>query len=489
MRLRLCVLLAVPLLAACSAFTQGAGKQPPKRMKLCIPGACDILTQSGDFYEGRVPGHNELHARYWVIRWDSERIEFKGKTVSDGRSVVAEGDFTGKIARDGRSVEGGIDEWSVAGGQGGRLPFTLTWNDEVAGAEQPKPPRSMRICFNGCDTMNLVGDHYEGHADGSPALTWIYAITQWDGYSFQIKGKSSELVEGVMPATGTFTGTIDPASKTGSGVLAVSAGFSTSNIPFTISWKPEDLRKGEITQQQAARNQEQLSWRTPRRSTKHPSILLPPKAAEEFADNPADVRAVLQPSAPLLASMAMLPCSSGEKVDGTQALEIAKFAYRAAEYTRANCWARRAENLGSVRAKVIEGVALMQGFGQPADAQGAFAAFEAAAEARDYWGTYFVGHCLSDGIGVAQDKMKGERLLTWVTLNHSEEVFGAMGSDDAEVMRVYREGLLFMNPPTKAQQVCSQDMRLPNSARCKTVYVLDEDRFNEEEQQIQSNPQ
>jgi hypothetical protein len=87
-------------------------------------------------------------------------------------------------------------------------------------------------------------------------------------------------------------------------------------------------------------------------------ITLPPGAAPEFGSLPADLRAVLQPAAPLFPEHAHLPCDSKVKVADSEVLEVSKLAFRAQDNKRGVCWAQRSAELGFARAAVILGVAV-----------------------------------------------------------------------------------------------------------------------------------
>jgi hypothetical protein len=173
---------------------------------------------------------------------------------------------------------------------------------------------------------------------------------------------------------------------------------------------------------------------------------------------PADVRAVLQPEAALLNARAKLPCTdAATATDAREALEIGKFAWRAAEYPRGYCWIKRSADFGNVRAKVLLGMAAGMGWGVPQDRNAAFKFFHAQAESTDdVWTAYFTRECYLAGRGTPVDRSTAAYMDTWLMFRpDGQALFLSIGDDDANIHRAYERSMLFLNPPITEQRVCN----------------------------------
>jgi hypothetical protein len=121
-------------------------------------------------------------------------------------------------------------------------------------------------------------------------------------------------------------------------------------------------------------------------------------------------------------------------VDSNTALEIARFAYRAREFDRGNCWNFSAEEVGSIRANVIRGVGLQMGWnGKKGDAK--------------------VFQLYSPLL----PKRSGAILDSWI-MTHAEgmNVVRTLGTDDSDKMRGKARWDAFLNPPMKSGTHCTQ---------------------------------
>ena len=118
-----------------ATISSQAAVAPPKAMRLCIGSVCDNLTWVDDHYEGRKDGQTAIATRYWITTWQSDRVEFVGKSataVANGFPLQAT--YTGKIAPDGLSIADGTLDWHVATAGSGSGQYTVTWTAAAAKA-------------------------------------------------------------------------------------------------------------------------------------------------------------------------------------------------------------------------------------------------------------------------------------------------------------------------------------------------------------------
>jgi TPR repeat protein len=161
----------------------------PKIMRLCADKACLNLQWVMDHYEG----HEEdaratLSWWYWITNWDSNHIEFTGKTLHTvGGTNHIEATFTGKISPGGGSISGGSAAWRIGNDKSDTMAYTLVWDqnaankveislpkDKTANSYRPVPPTTPQwskmtepeaaIDLNGQweFTNGLDPDHYGG---------------------------------------------------------------------------------------------------------------------------------------------------------------------------------------------------------------------------------------------------------------------------------------------------------------------------------------
>ena len=341
------------------------------------------------------------------------------------------------------------------------------------------PPKKMRLCFNnGCQDLVWTGDHYEGREPGQTALAARYWITEWNANGVKFNSKTAKAVDGVFPLEGSYSGQI---AKQGGSLTSSSFDWrigydKTGTLPFTLTWGKEAGNKAEGVSA--------VTLQPIRRSTTHPEILMPPGAVEEFASFPGDIRAVLQPSNAITREQAKLPCNSMATVTDVEALEIGKYALRAAQFERGHCWAKRSADAGNLHATVVLGVCAFFGWGTPKDLKAAYDYFAPFMKnPTDAWGVYFAKQCYDKGEGTPQDLKLGAQAGAWMMLHDSgQAVYLAIGSDDAAHIREYERGLVLLNPPMKSHEICHYDG--PRTSQgCHTVTEVDQDRLNTQLQQ------
>jgi hypothetical protein len=343
------------------------------------------------------------------------------------------------------------------------------------------PPSVMRICANNsCDILTWTDDHYEGRADGATTITARFWITNWGADLVLFTGKTAKAVDGIFPLEETFTGKISPGG--GSIIncqLYIRIGYSgwrRQALIYTVTWDKRLSNEAKVSDISV--------YRTARRSATHPNILLPPGASEEFASYPDYMRGILQHDNPLSPARAKLPCNTTVEVSAVEALEIGKFAYRVADFSRGHCWVKRSADMGNVRAKVLLGASALMGWGTPKDGDAAFHYFVGADGHQDVWNVYFLEKCNEEGIGTPVNKQKAAQLDAWLMMRSGgQNLFLAIGADDIEKVKIYKRGLLLMNPPMKSgATICdSTPSRMsPAPPSCHTDKVVDQEELDEE---------
>jgi len=219
-----------------------------------------------------------------------------------------------------------------------------------------------------------------------------------------------------------------------------------------------------------------------------PEVRLPPGASPSFASLRADIRALLQAESPLLPTKDKLPCDSPQVVSAEEALEIGRFAYRAAEYARGECWLKRSADAGSVRAHVVLGAVALTGLGMPKDAAAAVKHFDTGMrEPLDPWAVYFMEDCYQYGWGTPVNLQRAAILNSWLmTRPGGQAVTLAIGADDAETQRQRQRMLLFLNPPTRSRQVC-RTATAAQPASCHDEYDVDQQAVDEQLERIKNS--
>jgi hypothetical protein len=480
--------------------------QKPQTMRLQT-NHVEILTWKGDHYDGVQEGQTTPMSRYTVERWDAGGVRFVGSPIAvpPGTFKVI---FTGKLAPAGGSIADSNIQVIVNGKQTFNGPgFALTWDVKPVAAAPatpppapaavatapvaapavpspapaqakavppplpqlkapPKtappakaevaqktgdagvPPKTMRLCINAnpqCWDLNWVSDHYEAINNNPVFPSWRFWLNSWEDDHVEFTGKTQKSFPGSdFPLEGTFSGKVSAkGSSIFDGRFDWKVGYSQSGVyPITLTWDKTPSNVADVADISV--------YKTAHRSAEHGNITLPPGASESFANFGADVRAVLLPESDLSPSKAGMACNEAVAagVSATDSLEIGKAAYRAGDLTRGHCWIKRAAGMGNIRARVLLGVAAMNGLGTPQDFKAAFDYFEPSDSDKDPWGTYFLVQCYAYGIGVPMDKQKSGQIEAYLDLKGGgEDIHSLIGSDDIETVKRYERIQLLINPP------------------------------------------
>jgi hypothetical protein len=169
----------------------------------------------------------------------------------------------------------------------------------------------------------------------------------------------------------------------------------------------------------------------------HPeNIIMPPGAAPGYASFPSEMRAIIRQSASLPPGGDTAACKDAAKFTDEQAMEISKFAYRAMDFDRANCWMKLLVDKGYIRASVIFAAAKAMGWGMPRDLEGAFATFQYAWDSkRDPWADYMLAQCYDNGYGTAVNKAAAAHLnVVLMSSPVGQQVIMADGADDRRML-------------------------------------------------------
>jgi hypothetical protein len=210
-------------------------------------------------------------------------------------------------------------------------------------------------------------------------------------------------------------------------------------------------------------------------------IEIPPEASEAFANFPDDVRAILQPESALTPDEAKMPCDRSSRISAEDALEIGKFAYRAADYKRGYCWIDHSADMGNVHALVLLGVSVMMGWGRAKDPKVAYNFFLLSNSKNDRWGDYFLEQAYEKGIGTPVNKDLANRLNTRLLMSPTgQDIFMAIGADDIERVRQYNRDMVLLHPPMRENKVC----RAGHSDECSTEMVIDQQTVDNRLSQI-----
>ena len=314
------------------------------------------------------------------------------------------------------------------------------------------PPQTMRMCVNNdCDNLTWTEDHYEAHKDGKTAISARYWITRWEADHVEFTGKTATAVDGVYPLEATFTGKIAPGGNSiAGGSLDWRVGYSASGSgTYTLTWKagPSNATTvGNVGQFQA-----------PRHSKANPNILLPPGASEVYVSYPDVVRALLQPDYALTPKDARRACHDPYVLDVNTALEIARFAYRAGDMKRGDCWLITSGELGNTRAKVIYATTFLYGWqGTTKDEAKGFGMLKMFMSTKDPFDIWLLLQCYIDGTGTPKDAHQAAILTSYaLTHNDVERVSLMIGSDDAEKVLEYQRLMALMFPPETTSTTCS----------------------------------
>jgi hypothetical protein len=349
-----------------------------------------------------------------------------------------------------------------------------------SGGQSIPLPDVMHFCAQHCLTFRLENGQFTNYTNliGQHNVKRVFSVERFTPESVIIRRVDT----GSHPMTAAYSGRMSPGHNSLSG-----AGWQVTwgSALNTIAGSDEERDKALAAEAEAAvaplkqalveadnRAREQARAE----AAKHPQlpptqfIRLPPGASPEFAKFPADVRAVLQPEYGVLPTRLKLNCEdiakdphfeSGvftkeSKSYGLEALEIGKFAYRAADFPRGACWLQRSADLGTPGAYVIQGVAALMGWGGRKDPDEAFQKFKLVQDRHPTaWSAHFLEKCYEQGIGTPVNRQMQAQMGTWIMLRRDGWAMEmSIGDDDARQHWIYERMWAFVEPPMKTRRVC-----------------------------------
>ena len=361
------------------------------------------------------------------------------------------------------------------------LSFVWSFFDVTLGYGQGSaPPATLRVCTdqdpNRCGIWTFSGGRYHG---------W----TDWeDTASIEVRyfgPREVRLVEDTGRETILYVGTISGESILNGEVRTPNGAF-----PLKVYWGQTMAKLPPVT-------------KPPQRpvvaavAPQH-HIMMPPGAAPIYATYPEALRAVLQPEYLLLPTEFKWPCDSPKEATDPEAdlikdiretspgdsTDIGKYAIKAGEFERGICWLKRGAALGSTRAVVILGALHQDGIGVPKNPKAAFVYYNSIASKWDPWDVWYLAEAYENGNGVERNKQMGDHLNVWLMMHDSgQQVYLAIGADDAEKVREFNRAKLYLDPPMKQKQVC--DYNRKNQPPCYTTYEIDQDKMNRQLQGLQ----
>ena len=466
----------------------------PTQMRVCTVepvrwNPCGVWTLDKGRYDG-VWADIHLTALITVDRFTLYSVEFTRRDQGSHAGVYR---YRGRPS----SAGGGIDQGEVSSEDGRLLGhFTASWNDPALAAalrnaalERKVHPISglppvMHFCAANCFTLELRGNQYVATnqypwAGVNFSSTWT--VDQFGSDRVVIHRQDSSGYSGENTWSAEFDGHI---SNTGNHLVDVqvngkpepdirwSWGSALEETPGSneerdrlratqgsIAGASADISSAELHDRIADIASQSNAARVLTQGP--PQVRLPPGAAPAFASFRADVRAVLQPESPLLPEHRGLACDAGNSLGDVEALEVAKFAFRAMDFARGICWSKALAHKSNSRADVLLGVAALMGWGSPKDLTAAYDHFNAAAKTNDPWGVYFLEDCYHYGWGTPVDLAMTQHLDSWLMANpDGQAVFRSIGADDAESERQYRRMMVLFDPPRTSNCYKDRDGKL-----------------------------
>jgi hypothetical protein len=361
-----------------------------------------------------------------------------------------------------------------------------------AGGSQPVPPQKARMCDDqGCYDFTWAGDHYDAVMEGKPGLFARFWITTWTADGIEFQGKTAFAVDGIYPAEGTYRGKISQRGNSiVGGIVDWRVGYGAhGSKPYTLTWANSSENAVEAA--------DVAQFQPPQRSKTNPNILMPAGAAEVYASYPDAVRAILLPEYALTPKDAKRACHDPYVLDRNTALEIARFAYRAGDMKRGDCWLLTSEALNNTRARVIYATTFLYGWqGTAKDEAKGFGMLKLLMSTRDPWDIWLLNQCYIDGTGTPKDAHEAAILASYA-MTHDDvyQVSQLIGSDDAAQVKQFERLQVLMNPPMKASTRCRAaspaERASPNVANgqyCESISVIDQDAVQRRLNAIDQQP-
>ncbi len=326
------------------------------------------------------------------------------------------------------------------------------------------PPQKMHVCAGPtCQDLTWAGDHYDAVQSGQTQLSARYWVRRWSVDGIEMEAKTSYAVDGTFPLEGIVTGKIGPTgNRIDNAIFDWKIGYSQAGKSvFVFTWNKAagGIAVADVNSSQQGH-----------RSKTHPNILLPVGASEKYASYTSDIRAILMSTHPLSSEDAKKTCAErGTVFDPDTALEIAKYAYRADDVARGNCWLLTAATHSSIRARTLMAIGWFTGWQGAIDAAKGFGSLNMVGE-QDPWAMYFIEECTRAGVGTTKDEPKADQISNWFRLaGGRQEPFDKIDSDDLEVKRQAERQAVIDNPPMMQNPYCTPKMDRGKPVGCPQV--------------------
>jgi hypothetical protein len=385
---------------------------------------------------GKIPGLANLT----VERFDDSVVAIR-RNETAGALTGMEALYIG--IRKGSEIHG-VAVWKWSGnpptgviGWHATLPQTAPQPEVAKSSEYDRPapvppPQTMHLCSDVCETLTLAGDHYNAVRDDDPKITDHYTIASWKReVELDRTPKSDDGSRVYFKFLGDIADSGDHLTT------AVAFGALGITRQFRATWG-------------AARSAPDLP--PPHRSKTHPNLLLPSGASEIYASYDDHLRAELM-SIHMLGQIdtydAARPCRETPAITSPDvSQEIARFAYRAGQIERGNCWAERAVQLGSAEGEMLVALGWIEGWHGKKDVARGCKAMEAIGT-RSNWAMIALRDCYHDSTdpGFPPDPAKEQKLNEWLNQRATLEL-SEIGSDDMVVMKQRERQALIDYPPT-----------------------------------------
>ena len=480
------LLVPVALSAICGILPAQTPPKVPNQVHFCGPLHCMTLNWDGGRYVVR-SDDGQVTSTWTVDKFTKQmvvihRFESNGFSAVYRGQISNQGDTLTNVTLNNGPANGVAFTWgpalhSIPGSDAERAGVMPNQHDASAsaatvqsspGAETSdtvsrqsynvSPPDIMHFCASNCMTLTFNnGQYVSAYTTTGPEVTQIWIVksfspesvvlerTDSDGFAAVFKGQISAdrsrlvnvSINGVATPTVYFTWgdalTSIPGSNAERDKLAVLQGNA---IPHNA-----------LTEAAASVYAEY--------SKPHPEdIIMPPGADPEYASFPPEMRAILRQSALLPPGGDKAACKDAAKFSDEEAMEIGKFAYRAAEFDRANCWMKLLADKGNDRASIIIGVAKVMGWGMPRDLEGAFNIFKYSSDNKpDIWAPYLLAECYQYGYGTPVNRAEAAHLnALLMSVPAGQQINMLVGSDDRRMVANFKKSLNMLYTPAPPAQ-------------------------------------